>query len=289
MKIEEYINICRDCGLRILEINEYYFKPYLWRNYSYPLNYKIAINERLIRRLRLKYLMTTVYIDSKIKNTYEFILNTDKYTLDQFKRKTRNRIKKSLKNCLFQRPELQDMLNYGYEINKQTLKMQRRKDKSLTDFKLWKNYVESLYSHDNIEILGAYYNNRMVGYLIAFELDGEYSFFNAFIDRKDSEITSPMNGLLYVMINQLIEKNGSINISYGLEPFENLTELERFKLSMLFEKVPSTRAYIINPILLSIFELIIFFTICLPKRKTVRNKLVKNAVRLYQGHRILSR
>ena len=289
MKIEEFIDICRNSGHCIKNINGYYFRSVGWRNYSYPLDNKIPVDEQIVKMLKWKYLITIICTESPIRNSYEFVLKTDSYSIEKFSRKIRNRINKSLLACKFRRPSLMDMQSYGFAINIQTLQRQYRKDRSLTDIKLWNNYIESLYSRDDINILGAYYNGRMVGYLIASDIENKSSFLNAFIDRQDADITCPMNGLLYTMINQLIVENGSVNISYGLETFSPRTELDRFKSNMLFEKVPTSRVYIINPLLLLIIKLIIYFNINLLKRKRIKNPFVTKIIRLYQGYRILTR
>jgi hypothetical protein len=289
MKVEEFISLHRNCGLKIKAIGEHFFNRQGWVNYSFPNLAKIPIDNTLIDSIKWKYLVTILLADLKRKNSYEFILDTNDYSLEKFAKKTRNRIRKSLQNCSFKRPGLEDMLTFGLLINQQTHIRQRKKDKTLTDSRHWNRYITALLSNDSVIILGAYYEGRMVGYTIAAELEGKYILFHAFIDRIDSEITDPMNGLLYTMINQLIEQNGSIKISYGLDSFLELNELNRFKNNMLFERIPVSRVYILNPFLLPFVKFIIFFYVHLPGRKSIKNTFIRKLIRLYQGHRLFYR
>jgi len=289
MNVEEYIRIYRAGGHKIITLCSYYFQPRGLRNYSFPLDHEIMVTDKMINSLKWKYLITIICTKSLKKNAYEHLLQTDRYDLVGFDHKVRNRIKKSLQNCLFKRPSIEDMLDFGLKINRQTLKIQKRKDKPLTDIKLWNNYLQSLYAREDTEILGAYFNNRMVGYLVVLQIEGKYCLVNAFIDRKDSEVTCPMNGLIYTIVNHLIKKNRSINISYGLETFNNpRPELSRFKRQMLFKPVPATRVFVINPVVLIVFKLIILFNIKVLKQRRVTSPFTKKIIMLYQGHRILA-
>jgi hypothetical protein len=289
VKIEEFIDIYRYAGQEIKTFQGSYFKTYGTRSYSYPLNYKITISKNLITSLSWKYLISVIFTDSVRKNAIEFILNTTDYSLDRFGRKIRNRISKSLKSCTFKRPELDDLLKFGLLINRQTLRLQHRKDKTLSSQKIWCKYITTLYSEPDFIILGAYFQDRMVGYVVALELEGSYNMLHANIDRQDSETTSPMCGLIYTLVNQIIEKEGSICLSYGLDQFTHIGELSRFKRNMLFKQIPVSRVYIINPMLLLLFSTIIFIIIQVFKLKNVRNHFLRSVIYLYQGNRLLTR
>ena len=91
------------------------------------------------------------------------------------------------------------------------------------------------------------------------------------------------------MINQLILKDGLIKISYGVYSFNPNADLYRFKRNMLFIKTPATRVYVINPILLLFFSMVIFVNIRILKKKNIKNPFIRSIVRLYQGNRILNK
>ncbi|MBN1186670.1 MAG: hypothetical protein JXB49_30615 [Bacteroidales bacterium] len=287
MDLLEFISIYRKSGQVIKTVNGCYIQPHGWRSYSYPLTNPVTVTKDLIKSLRWKYLISTILTHSIRKNSVEFVLDTNKYTIDRFPRKTRNRIRMSLNNCIFRRPDIDELISDGLEINRQTLERQRRDDKILSDSTKWIKYISTLYSFSQILILGAFYKNRMVGYLMAYELNGVYNILHAYIDRKDSETTCPMLGLIYTLVNQLIERNGSVRISYGLDSFSPEPELSRFKRNMLFNQIPTTRVYVINPVILFLLRLIIIFNIRIIRRKNIRNQFIRKIIKLYQGYRII--
>jgi len=289
MKIEEFIKTSQNGGEKIVTICGHYFQPHFWKCYSYPLYVKIPVNHNLVRSLRWKYLITTVFTETIIKNTYEFVLSTNNYDINNFQTKKRNEIRQSLNNFTFKKPAFEDMLITGREINKQAIKKQKRKDNKLTNVYNWRKYLSSIYSNDSVIIHGAYAGDRLVGYLIVFEIDQKYNIHYAFIDRYATGNKSPMNGMLYALINKLIKENGTVNISYGVFSFIPKPELYKYKLDMQFKMIPASRVYIINPVLLFFFDIIIFFSIKLLKKKNIRNKLVRKIISLYQGNRILNR
>jgi hypothetical protein len=289
MNAEEFVSLFRNCGLRINTIGNHFFNQQGLINYSFPTLAKISIKYSLIKSIRWEYLISVILTELQRKNTYEFILNTSDYNIEQFAKKTRNRIRKSLQNCEFKRPDFKDLISFGLTINQQTFKRQHKKDPLFTNPIKWNKYISSLYFHENVFILGAYYAGRMVGYIIVTELEERFIICHAYIDRIDSEITDPMNGLIYSMVNQLVEKNKSVNISYGIDSFTELPELNRFKSNMLFDKVPVSRVYILNPLLLPFVKLVIFYNLHFLKRRSIKNAFTRNMIRLYQGHRLFFR
>ena len=286
MNVQELLGIYHEGGLMIKAIGNYHFNRQGLINYSFPNLVKIPVNNTLVDSIRWRYVISVLLTELKRKNSYEYILKTNNYSLDHFAKKIRNRIRKSLQNCSFKRPDLEDMLTFGLAINQQTLKRQHKRDKILTDPRQWRQYISALYKEECITMLGAYYAGRMVGYIIALQLDGKYIINHAFIDRVDSETTDPMNGLLYTLINQLLLKDQYIEISYGLDSIAELPELNRFKSNMLFEPVPVSRVYILHPFLVPFFKFIIFFYIHLLRKRNIHNPFARKLVRMYQGHRL---
>jgi hypothetical protein len=286
MKVDEVVRIYRNCGFSVNKIGGYYFLDRGWINYSFPQLINTPIKGNLINSLKWKYLLTIIKTESRIKNTYEFVLETNDYGIDKFAPKKRNDIRKSLKDCVFKRPSLEDLFHFGLSMNQQTLARQGRGDKYLTDDRYWRKYITSFYSQENIFILGAFIEDRMVGYITVCKIAGNYYIIDPFYD-KQASASSPIHGLIFTLVNQLIEKNGSIKIFYGIDSFNPLPNLNKYKQSMLFKRVPATRVYVINPVLLPFLKLIIFFCISIFKQKNIKNSLVQKMVRLLQGNRIL--
>lgn len=288
MSLERIVNIYRNCGFTISQVNGYYFLNGGWINYSFPQLFDIPIQESLINSLKWKYTLSVIRTEARIKNTYEFILETNDYSLDHFPKKRRTNIRKSLKDCVFKRPSLEDLYHFGLQMNQQTLKRQNRRDKFLSNKSYWRKYISTFYFHDSVDMLGAYIENKMIGYLIVYKMNGVYNITHVFYDEKASA-SNPVPGLIYTLVNQLIEKNGTVKISYGLNSFRPLPSLNKYKEDMLFQRVPATRVYIINPVIKILLKLIVFYFVRILRKKNIKNPLIRNVVSLVQGNRIIEK
>jgi hypothetical protein len=288
MELNDFVKIHRESGYSIKKREDYYFLNRGIVNYSFPQLFEMPLNNKIVQNLRWRYFISVIKADSKIKNNYEYILRTDSYEIDDFRKKTRTTIRKSLSTCVFKKPSLDDLLNEGLEINRQTLKLQKRSDKFLTDPKLWEKYISLFYNNHDSTIMGAYFEDKMIGYAIAYELEGKHYFHLQHIDRNYATYY-PMSGLMYVVINQLIKEKGAIEISDGIESFDPMPTLNQFKTYMRFERVPINRVYVLHPMLIILFKSFLFYYIRILGKKNVRIDWIRRIVTLYQGHRVLNR
>jgi hypothetical protein len=286
MELDELVNLFKDCGYRIKKIDGQYFLSRGWINYSFPQLSDVPIHRELVGKLKWRYLISVIKINTFPKNTHEFIVKTNEYHIDMLPHRARSTTRKSLRECEFKQPSLPDLLKFGLHINRQTMKLQHRNDKFLTDEKKWERYVTSLYGHKDVAMLGAYYSGQMIGYIIAFKMNGKYHVMNQYVDRSWPGL-APLNGLIYTLFNKIIADEGMVEFSDGMESFNPLPELNRFKRTMLFERVPATRIYVINPIFLGLLKIIILYYVRILGRKKIKNQFVQKVVRLYHGHRIL--
>ena len=288
MTVDEVVNIFCECGYKIKKINGCYFLSRGLVNYSFPRLEDIPFDKNLLDSLKWKYLVSVIKTQSRIKNTSEFVLETNNYGIEKFATKKRNDIRRSLRDCIFRRPPLEDLLDFGLKINQEALSKQNRRDKFLTDRQCWRKYITSLYHQESILILGAYISDKMVGYITVNRLAGNYYIIDPFYDHKASA-SAPVKGLIFTLVNQIIKDKGSIRISYGLDSFNPLPSLNKYKHSMLFERKPATRAFVINPLLMPFLKGIVFLYIRVLKYKNIKNPFIRKVIQLYQGTRILSK
>lgn len=288
MKLEDWVNIHMESGFEISKTNGHYFLHKNRINYSFPELVAVPVDRKLIRILKWKYPVTVIKTGHRIRNTYEYILQTSDYGLETFRKKTRTTIRKSLGCCEFKKPPLDDLLKCGIAINQQTLGLQGRSDKFLTDPVLWEKYMTVCYDHEDVEVTGAYFDNRMIGYAIAYRLGERHYFHLQHIDR-DYGTYYPMSGLMYTLVNQLVARYGRITISDGMESFNPIPSLNRFKRYMGFERIPVTRVYVLNPLIVLFLQPVICFYVGLMGRRNTHNRLMRRMINLYYGHRVLHR
>jgi hypothetical protein len=285
MKVEEIADIYDKCGFSIKKINGCYFLRKGLINYSFPQVIDVPFDNNHLNAIRWKYLISIIKTQAEIKNTYEYILETSDYNISKFDAKKRADIRKSLRDCVFEKPSLDDLIQFGLPINQQTLAKQGRKDKHLTECNHWKRYITTFYSNENILILGAYMAGLMVGYITVININGEYHIIDPYYDLTAAP-SAPTQGLIFTLVNHVIEKEGSIKIYYGVESFSPLPKLNKYKQSMLFKRIPTTRVYILNPLVLPFVKLMLFFYTKVLKHKSIKNPFIRKMVSLYQGSRI---
>lgn len=288
MKLEEWVQIHTDSGFEINKTNGHYFLYKNRINYSFPELVAVPVDRKLIRLLQWRYPVTVIKTAHRIRNTYEYILQTSDYSLETFRKKTRTTIRKSLNSCEFIKPPLDDLLKCGIRINRQTLRLQERNDKFLTDPVMWKKYIAFCYDHEDVEVTGAYFENKMIGYAIAYRLGDRHYFHLQHIDREYGTYY-PMSGLMFTLVNRLVERHGSVVISDGMESFNPIPSLNRFKRYMGFERVPVTRVYVLNPLIVLFIKPVICLYVGLMGKRNTHNNLMRRIINLYYGHRVLRR
>jgi hypothetical protein len=288
MNLHDLVLLYQESGFTINKFGANYYLNRGFINYSFPQLSDIQLDKSLLNLLKWKSILTVIQTDLRFRNTHEFILETDRYDIEGFNCKVRNRIRRSLRDCTFRRPSLADLLLNGLEINRQNEARHKTHHRMLTNKEKWARFITSFYTDEHVYILGAYINDEMIGYIMAYKYLGKYILVNPYFNYKAC-CSGPMNGLLYTLINKLIEKEGTIKISYGLESFVPLPRLNNFKYSMLFKRVPATRLLLINPLLLPFIKLIVFVNIVLLKHHNVKNSGTRQAILLYQGHRLLTK
>ena len=288
MNSNEFAHIQKQIGFDVDQINGSWYLKRWPVAYSFPLLVEAPVNKRLINVLKWKEPITVIKTSHSIKNTYEYILDTDDYSLSTFRKKTRTSIKKSLINCDFKRPELNELITEGLAINREALKFQNRKDKFLCNRRHWEKHISLLYNNKDVKILGAYTGGKMIAYAVAYGIDDRYFFYLKHFTRKFATLY-PMCGLIFTMINQIIAEHGRIVISDGIESFTPMPSLNKFKCYMRFERIAVTRVYLLHPLLVILMNPVVFYLLCIRKKAVFHNGFLRKVINLYHGNRIINR
>lgn len=288
MNLHEFVRLHKEIGYTVKQWNGSYFLNNGMVAYSFPQLMEIPVDKKLVNLLKWRKLITVIKTGHSLKNTCEYILKTENYSLETIRKKTRTTIKKSLRTCEFKRPELNELIDEGLAINRDTLKVQNRKDKFLSTPEVWKKYITMFYQQPETKILAAYVNEKMIAYAIAYLMDGKHYFHLQHINRQFATYY-PMSGLMFKLINEIIAETGKIEISDGIESFVPMPSLNKFKRYMGFERVPITRVYVLHPVLVILLKPIVFYVLSLKKKRKIRTPFLQKTVDLYYGHRMLSR
>ena len=182
------------------------------------------------------------------KNCFEYVFSGEEYELNSFDSKIRNQIRKGLKDCTISEATENDMVENGFLINLQVLKKQHREVQYLDNKLKWKKYVATLMQHEDVFIKGAFVNSALIAYTIFLKVHEKYYIYHPFMDKKYSN-SCPMNAIIYSFINEVLERERVIDISYGLSSYSEKHGLDKFKKGMLFKESQCTRVVAVNGIL----------------------------------------
>jgi hypothetical protein len=179
------------------------------------------------------------------KNCYEYVFTGDTYSIEHFESKIRNQIRKGLKDCTIADVTMDDMKVRGFNINLQILEKHHRTVDYLDDKAKWTNYITTLMQHKDVYIKGAYIDNGLAAYVIFINVGNKYYIYHPFMDKQYSA-SCPMNALLYTFINETLDRERTIDISYGLASYSEKSGLDKFKKGMLFRESECTRVVVVS-------------------------------------------
>lgn len=165
---------------------------------------------------------------------------------------------------------------------------QGRSDRHLTKLSDWQRYISALYNSGKCRILAAYIDSRIVGYITAVNICGSYYILDPYYDLK-AAASSPTQGLIFCLVNQILDEEGQITIYYGIESFSPLPSLNKYKQSMLFRREPATRVYFLHPFVKLGIWILVMFSVKILRKKSFKSLFMKKSIWLLQGSRIPSK
>ena len=179
-------------------------------------------------------------------NCYEYVYSGNSYSIEVFDSKIRNQIRKGLKECVITDATMADLVEQGHLINLEVLKKHHRSVDYLQNKSKWASYVASLAQNKDVQIKGAYIGQTLVAYCIFIKVSNKYYIYHPFMAKQYSS-SCPMNAILFNSINEVLEKDGQIEISYGLASYTEKVGLDKFKRGMLFKEMDCTRITVLSP------------------------------------------
>ena len=186
--------------------------------------------------------------DLSIKNSYEYVFTGKTYGIECFESKIRNQIRKGLKDCTIANVTMDDMTGCGFNINRQTLEKHHRSVDYLDDKAKWTNYIATLMQYKDVYIKGAYVGGILAVYVVFIKVCNKYYIYHPFMDKQFSA-SCPMNALIFTFINEVLERESTIDVSYGLASYSEKSGLDKFKKGMLFREMQCTRVVQVNQLL----------------------------------------
>jgi hypothetical protein len=171
------------------------------------------------------------------RTSYRLACSRRDYGLDILSGKARNQTRRGIEQCDVRQVSFLELARLGLKLNEETLVRQARKiPKDFSQY--WQRYYLAASKADGAHAWGAFVEDELAAYLIAFEMDGVA---HVLIVRSSSEFLRfyPNNALLFRYIQNSIGQEGFREVSIGLESIRSdMNSLDRFKLGMGFDAVP---------------------------------------------------
>lgn len=287
MTTEEFIELNKDLGHKIINCNNY---SWLVRDngsaISLPTLTNIFPKKRDLELMLKKSKVLTFKTKISTTNSSEFLFRGDSYEISDFKSKIRNQIRKGLSSCDVREAKIEELISKGLIINQRTLSKHKRGVVYLQEKLYWEKYIKTMRKNPDITILGAYVEEELVAYVVFIKVEDRYYIYHPFMDFKFSS-SNPMNAILYTFINDIISKEGYIDISYGLASYIDKKGLDHFKKGMLFVEEPTTRITVLSFFYnLSINSLSIIFIRTLHRLRLVNSNFVDKVQYFYSEKKI---
>lgn len=251
MNDEGYKRFLEAQGLHVFEADGAVWaekRPFFLENV--PPHRKVHLNVASIYKLFARGAAVVRYAceESQGEASFEYVCVADDFSLESLSPNARRRVRRGLEACAIRPVELDFLARFGCSINKSTLARQGRAGRHrLTDDGLWQKYMRACTRIPEVEALGAFLGDRLIGYSMVVTVD-DYAYLHHTQAYAEELKHSPINALTYTMTKRMLERSGIRFVSQGLESFLPLPEVERFKLSMGFRKRPLGRRVAVNPL-----------------------------------------
>lgn len=257
MDREEYARFLSAQGLRILR-----FGGELWvekRKFFFeniPPHRRIHLGRWDASKLFLSGAAVIRYScdETEGRNSFEYVCEDKTYDLHSLDPNGRRRTRRGLEHCAIRRIDFDLLAECGCAINRSVFDRQGRVGRRLfTDERRWKQYMAACGLLRNVEAYGAFVGDRLCGYSMAVFVD-DYAYLHHTHSYAESLKFSPINALTFTVVKGLLQRPEVKRVSQGLEPFVPLPEVERFKISMGFQRRSIGRRVVANPLALPLFS-----------------------------------
>ncbi|MGA8220484.1 MAG: hypothetical protein WB780_02440 [Candidatus Acidiferrales bacterium] len=186
--------------------------------------------------------------------SFEYVCDDRKFDLGSIAPEARRRVRQGLQAFDIRRIEFGLLEKDGCAINRSVYARQGRMvDSFLTRSDRWARYMKACAASSIVEAYGAFLDNRLCGFSIAAFVD-DYCYLQHTHAYTEFMKQGPIYALTFAVTKAALERPGVNYVSQGLESFQALPNVDRFKFSMGFRKRPVQRRILINPLARPLFS-----------------------------------
>jgi hypothetical protein len=182
------------------------------------------------------------------KERYLIVCSDKNYDITSVEADTaRRQTRRGLENFEIRQIDFALLASQGIQANHDTLIRQGRVP-SIWSEERWRSYCLSAEGLEGFEAWGAYFNNELVSFLVAYQMEDHFTILH------QSSVTKylrqyPNNALVFYITKLKLNSAEVAHISYGPESLDAPKSLDEFKFRMGFQKRPMKQRIVFKPLI----------------------------------------
>jgi hypothetical protein len=295
MNAEVFTEWFRRQGHKVLQTESSYwvnFGPGVYQ--AFPYHYLINPSDKEIADLFKKAKVIGLRYSAPLESnqgskSYHAILNQKNYDISILDHRTRQNIRRGIKNCRIEQISLSRLAEEGLILIKDTVVRQNRNPNSREEN--WNRLCASAHDLPGFEAWGALVGNLLTGFLLTFQMeDWCYMLYQYCL----SEFLPARinNALCYIVTKNFIDRPDIKSILYSLQSLDAPSTVDEFKFRMGYIAKPVRQRIVLHPRLQIVMNGTFSKLIGLLKRCLPGNSLVaktEGMLRFYQEQEKLTK
>ena len=257
MNADIFAEWLRRQGYSVLKTaNSYWYEASPKVYQAFPYHWLIQPEEEeLLSVLRQKRAIALRY-SAPVENTlgcisYHAIYDKPNYTLDSLDRRSRQNIRKGLKNCQVEKISFERLAEDGWLLETDTASRQGRQVKISKE--IWRRRYIAASDLQGFEAWGALVDGRLVASLFTFQMEDFCEMITQQCHR-DYLNARVNNALSFVVTQTMINRTGIRSVFYTLQSLDAPASVDHFKFRMGYIAKPVRQRVVFHPLLSPIFN-----------------------------------
>ena len=182
-----------------------------------------------------------------------YVLRRSKYDIGSLHPKHRPRVRHGQQCFEIRVADKAQLLEQGLEINRSTMKRQRRYDPEFGEPKQWERLVEAMFACPEISCPAAVRGNRLAAYMVTCR-ECNWLHILHHMSRQDDLSDFPNHLLTYTVSAQAAADPSLEAVCYGYFPLFTADGLHEYKLRFGYEMIPHRSVIQLHPTLNSVLK-----------------------------------
>ena len=251
MDAKNYARFLTSQGMRSVKVGDHlWIEKQRFCLESIPPHRRLHVDAVEARSLFLRGYLVLRYTCEETEGvrSTEYVCDDPNYALESLEPKARNKVRQGLKNCVVQPLNFDLLKREGCSINRSVFQRQNRNGPAfLREQTRWEEYVSACEKTPDLEAYGAFVGDRLCAYTLIVRVDDYAYTYHPFAETSALPYR-PMNALIFVVTQRLLQDPRVRRVSYGLESLNAQPALEEFKSGMGFKGVPIGRRILLSPL-----------------------------------------